>query len=318
MVNAASDDVATAGQWMRLGNVEVARVVEWQGPIAPPAAVIPDAPRRLWENNSSWLAPDFWDPQEDTYRAAMNTWVLRSAGRTILVDTGIGNDKYRPYFSSLSYLKTDFVARLALLGVTTDDVDLVVNTHVHSDHVGWNTTLVDGQWVPTFPNAGYVLNGADVEYWNPLNGFPKKAVVAGMTADYGNQNMFEDSVAPILQAGLAAVWEEQHRIDENLILDARPGHTPGSGVLTLQSGTDRAVFVGDMVHSPVQILDPELHSCFDEDQQQARTARREVLSWAADNTALVLPAHFPGAGAAEVSRQGTGFAVSAWAPFARA
>lgn len=192
----------------------------------------------------------------------------------------------------------------------------MVNTHVHADHVGWNTTLRDGEWVPTFPNAKYLINKTDVDYWNPLNGHPKKAVVAGITADYGNQNMFEDSVAPIIQAGRAILWNESHVIDENLRLDVQQGHTPGSAVLTLASGSDRAVFVGDMVHTPVQILDPELHSCFDEDQQEARISRRRVLSWAADHSALVLPAHFPGAGAAEVSAEGSGFAIRSWAPFA--
>lgn len=299
---------------LRLGDVELFRVIEWEGPIAPPAAIVPTAPADLWEQNRSWLAPDFWDPEADAYRAAMNTWVLRSAGTTIVVDTGIGNDKYRPYFPLLSYLRTDFLARLAAVGVEPEDVDVVVNTHVHSDHVGWNTTLRDGEWIPTFPNARYVLNSTDVDYWNPVNGHVKRAVVAGLTADYGNQNMFEDSVAPILQEGLADLWDGSHVIDENLRLDVQAGHTPGSAVLTVQSGSDRAVLVGDLVHSPVQILDPELHSCFDEDPQQARTARRRVLSWAADHTALVLPAHFPGSGGAEVSRQGDGFAIRSWAP----
>ncbi|MEV6386902.1 MBL fold metallo-hydrolase [Nocardia xishanensis] len=303
---------------IRLGDVEITRVVEWEGAIAPPAAILPDAPQRVWENNRSTLHPHFWDAETDMYRAAMNTWVLRSAGRIILVDTGIGNDKYRPYAPVLSYLRTDFLTRLAAVGVAPEDVDLVINTHVHADHVGWNTTLADNAWVPTFPNARYLLNEADVRYWDPLNGHRKSAVVGGLTADFGNQNMFEDSVAPVIQAGQAVLWEDSHVIDENLHLRVEPGHTPGSAVLELTSGSDRAVFVGDLLHTPVQLFEPHQHSCFDEDRDRASVTRRRVLSRAADEHALVLPAHFPGAGAAEIERRGAGFGVKRWAPFAEA
>ena len=300
---------------IRLGDVEVTRVVEWEGAIAPPAAILPDGPPDVWQQNRDWLHPHFWDADADLYRAAMNTWVVRSAGRTILVDTGIGNGKYRPYFPLMSYLDTDFLDRLAAAGVAPGDVDLVINTHVHADHVGWNTTLSAGSWVPTFRNAQYLINKADVDYWNPLNGHRKRAVVGGLSAEFGNQNMYEDSIAPVLSDGRAVLWEDSYVIDENLRLDLRAGHTPGSSVLTLRSGTDRAVFVGDLVHTPVQLLQPDLHSCFDEDQRAAVTSRRRVLAWAADHTALVLPAHFPGPGAAEIAHDGTGFAVRQWPGF---
>lgn len=305
-------------RWMTFGHVEVARVVEWEGPIAPPGAIVPSSTPQLWQDNRSWLAPDFWDAVTDMFRAAMNTWVLRSAGRTILVDTGIGNGKYRPYFPALSYLETPFLEALAAVDVRPDDVDVVVNTHVHADHVGWNTRLSDREWVPTFPNAAYLINKTDFEFWNPLNGHRPRAVVAGLTADRGNQNMFEDSVAPVEQSGQAVLWDDSYVLDENLRLDVRAGHTPGSAVLTLKSGTDRAVFVGDMMHTPVQILDPDLHTCFDEDPRLAGTTRRRVLEWAADNSALVLPAHFPGEGAVEVTRSGSQFAIRSWASFNRA
>lgn len=300
---------------MSLGDVEVTRVVEWEGVIAPASAIVPESTPAQWEDNRSWLAPDFWDPETDSYRAAMNTWVLRSAGRTILVDTGIGNDKYRPYVPLLSYLDTDFLAEIAAVGVLPEDVDLVINTHVHCDHVGWNTRLSGRQWVPTFPNAKYLINKTDFDFWNPTNGHQPQAVVGGLTADLGNQNMFEDSVAPIYEAGQAVLWDESHVIDENLRLDVQAGHTPGSAVLTLKSGGEHAVFVGDLMHTPLQVLDADLHTCFDEDPRKASMTRRRVLEWAADNSALVLPAHFPGQGAVEVTRSGSNFAISSWASF---
>jgi glyoxylase-like metal-dependent hydrolase (beta-lactamase superfamily II) len=299
-----------------LGDVEVSRVVESEGSFAPTPVIFPDGSPRRWERHRSWLEPDFWDPRADMYRAATNIWVLRSAGRTVLVDTGIGNHKYRPYSPTMSYLDTDLLTRLAAAGVRPDEVDLVVNTHLHADHVGWNTRLVDGVWVPTFPRATYLINAADVAYWDPTNDhYRPRASVGGIDAARTNQNMFEDSVAPVLRAGQAVLWEESHTVDENLRLDLRAGHTPGSGVLTLASRGEHAVFVGDLLHSPLQILDPDLHTCLDEDVRDATAARRRVLSWAADHRALVLPAHFPARSACEVTRDGPDYRITSWADF---
>ncbi|MGQ5597280.1 MBL fold metallo-hydrolase [Streptomyces sp. ESR1.13] len=149
----------------------------------------------------------------------------------------------------------------------------------------------------------------DFDFWNPENGHRP-------LLGRGNQNVFEDSVAPVHRAGLTRLWENSHRIDANLRRGAASGHTPGSSVLTLTSGTDRAVFVGDMLHSPAQILEPDANSCFCENPAEARATRRKVLGWAADNNALVIPAHLGGHGATEVVREGSAFAVKGWAPFA--
>jgi glyoxylase-like metal-dependent hydrolase (beta-lactamase superfamily II) len=149
---------------------------------------------------------------------------------------------------------------------------------------------------------------ADFDYWNPAN---EHRTLLGR----GNQNVFEDSVAPVHQAGLTRLWEDGHRIDGNLRLEPAPGHTPGSSVLRLESGTDRALFVGDLMHSPVQILEPDANSCFCEAPAEARATRRRLLGTAAEDNALVFPAHLGGHGAAEVVRDGAGFAIKGWAPF---
>lgn len=305
-------------QTLTLGNVDVSRVVEWSAPIAPTAAVFPSTTTQTWREQEEWLAPDFWDPATDFYLAYVQTWVLRSEGRTILVDTGLGNGKERPYMPPWTHLRTGFLDRLAEAGVLPEDVDLVVNTHLHADHVGWNTRLHDRQWVPTFPNATYLVPKADFEYWNPLNGHAKRGSLGGVNSSFGNQNMFEDSVAPVHEAGQAYLWEDSHRIDANLSLEAATGHTPGSSVLRLASGTDRALFVGDLVHTPLQFLLPDCETCLSEDEPAAARTRRRYLGEAADTAALVLPAHLPGAGAVELRRQGSSFAVKAWAPFAHA
>ncbi|MEA5363042.1 MBL fold metallo-hydrolase [Amycolatopsis sp., V23-08] len=298
---------------MNIGDVEVLKVVEWQGEIAPARTIVPGSPPGLWADNASWLAPDHWNPETGGYRGAVQTWVLRSEGRTILVDTGVGNDRQRPQIPLFDHLRTDFPARLAAAGVRPEDVDVVVNTHIHYDHVGWNTELRNGEWVPAFPNATYLVPRADQVYFDPRNAHRRPAPrdEREQLRRDGSLLVYADSVAPVL--GRAVLWEGSHRIDGNLTLEAAPGHTPGSSVLRVASGSDRAVFVGDLLHSPVQILEPEHSSCFCEDPLEAAKTRHEVLERAADHRELVVPAHFGGSGAAEVRRDGSRFSIHRWA-----
>nr|WP_285632924.1 MBL fold metallo-hydrolase [Actinoallomurus iriomotensis] len=294
---------------MTLGDVTLTRVREYFGPVdMTPETFFPESPAEVWDTHRSWLAPDFLDTETRIVNAAIQTWLLRSEGRIILVDTGVGNHKDRPYSPVWSRLETGFLDDLARVGVRPEDVDVVVNTHLHVDHVGWNTCLDGRRWVPTFPNATYLMPKADFDFWNPANGHRP-------LLGRGNQNVFEDSVAPVHEAGRTLLWEDGHRIDANLRLDPAPGHTPGSSVLTLTSGSDRAVFVGDLLHNPVQIFEPDANSCFCEDPTGARATRRRLLGWAADNHALLIPAHLGGHGAAEVERDGSRFAIKGWAPF---
>lgn len=290
-----------------LGNVEITRVVEVAPRGLPRDFIFPDVAMEHWRAHEGWLAPEFLDPAADEVRTMIQTWLLRSEGRTILIDTGIGNDRERPDVPHFHHLHTDYLGKLAAAGVRPADVDLVICTHLHGDHVGWNTSWTDGEWRPTFPNAEYVLPRPDFDYWNPENGHrtrsgPRMA------------NVFEDSVAPVHQSGQTVLWEGDHYdIDAQLRLEPAPGHTPGSCVVRLRSGTDRAIFAGDLLHSPLQIVEPDLCPCFDEDEPRARVARRRVLGEAADQGALLFPAHLPGAGAAEVRRDGERFAVKEWA-----
>ncbi|GAA3858931.1 MBL fold metallo-hydrolase [Streptomyces sedi] len=293
-----------------LGEVTVTRVWEYFGPVGlAPREFVPDSSAEAWEAHRSWLVPDFLDAGGRAVNSAVQTWVLRSEGKTVLVDTGVGNHKDRPYAPVWSRLETDFLGALARAGVRPEDVDIVVNTHLHVDHVGWNTRLAGRTWVPTFPRATYLMARADFDYWNPAN---EVATRLGR----GNQNVFEDSVAPVHEAGLTHLWEGSHRIDGNLRLELAPGHTPGSSVVRLASGSDRALFVGDLLHSPIQVVEPDANSCFCEDPAMARATRRELLGAAADSGALVFPAHLGGHGALEVGRARNGFAVRGWAPFA--
>ncbi|MFF7847191.1 MBL fold metallo-hydrolase [Streptomyces sp. NPDC007910] len=293
---------------MVLGDVEVIRVVEWRGPFGPARGLVPGAGAGLWEDNREWLVPDHWDPDDGSALMALQSWVLRSGGLTVLVDTGVGDGRERPDAPLFHRRRDGFLGSLARAGVRPEDVDVVVNTHLHADHVGWNTRPGDapGTWVPAFPNARYLLPAADDAHFGPDNAY-------GGGRRTQDRLVYEDSVAPVRREGLAVLWDGEHRIDGNLTLESAPGHTPGSSVLRLESGGDRAVFVGDLVHSPVQLLDPSHGSCFCVDPAGAEASRRRILGRAADRRELVVPAHFGGAGAAEVREEGGGFALKGWA-----
>ncbi|MFJ3697741.1 MBL fold metallo-hydrolase [Streptomyces sp. NPDC090052] len=296
---------------LTLGDVTVTRIKEFYGSVGmPPAQFFPDSQNGSWDEHRAWLAPDFWNPETDECHSALQSWLLRSEGRTILIDTGVGNHKERPYAPVWSRLDTNYLDNLAAAGVRPEDIDIVVNTHLHIDHVGWNTRLEGRDWVPTFPNATYLMNRRDFDFWDPAN--ENKSVLGR-----GNQNVFEDSVTPVHRAGLTHLWEDTYRIDKNLRLELAPGHTPGSSVLTLESGGDRALFVGDLVHTALQIAEPETNSCFCEDPLESRATRHKLLGRAAENNALVFPAHFGGRGAAEITRRGAKFAIKEWAPLSR-
>ncbi|MEU9119413.1 MBL fold metallo-hydrolase [Streptomyces sp. NPDC048506] len=291
------------------GDVEVTRVVELQVPFAPARTLVPESTTEVWTDNEDWLAPDHWDPGSDQAVVALQTWVLRSGGRTVLVDTSVGNGRERPDSPHFHQWQGNFLELLAQAGVEPQQVDVVVNTHLHGDHVGWNTLGVDGDWVPTFPNAQYLIPAADDFHYGPDNAY-------GNGAREDDRLIYEDSIAPVHRFGQAVLWDGSHRIDEHLTLESAPGHTPGSSVLRLDSAGDRVIFVGDLLHSPVQILQPGWNSCFCLDPVQAAASRRRILERAAAARELVVPAHFGGAGAVEVRKEGQGFTLGLWATLA--
>ncbi|GGV76458.1 MULTISPECIES: MBL fold metallo-hydrolase [Streptomyces] len=303
-------------QRFQLGDVEITKVVEWQGEIAPARSIVPDSTDRVWKEHESLLVPDHYDPRTGMYRGAAQTWVLRSEGKIVLVDTGVGNDRHRPQMPLFDHLSTDFLDRLAEAGVRPEQVDVVINTHIHYDHVGWNTRLRDGVWTPTFPNTTYLIPKTDQVYFDPRNAHRRRAPRDEQERRRfeGSRFVYADSIAPVL--GRAVLWEGAYRIDGNLSLEPAPGHTPGSCVVRLSSGSDRAVFVGDVLHSPVQIVEPDWNSCFCEDPGRAAATRRALLERAADERELVVPAHFGGAGAVWVRREGSRYAVAPWEPAA--
>ncbi|MFF2146708.1 MBL fold metallo-hydrolase [Kitasatospora sp. NPDC058190] len=299
---------------IELGDLEIVRVLEWQGPFGPAAGIVPDLAEHAWHGGGVGdLAPEHYDVASGSYVGALQTWVVRGGGRTVLVDTGVGDGRERPATPMFHQRRGRFLELLAEAGVRPQDVDAVVNTHLHADHVGWNTRSQGGDWVPTFPNAVYYLPAADRAFFDPAAAHPARTDATVDPARWAEwDQVFADSVAPVLAAGQGDPWSGTRSIGAGLVLEEAPGHTPGSSVLRLESQGRRAVFVGDLLHSPVQLAHPSCNSCFCLDQAQAAATRLRVLERAADQGELVLPAHFAGPGAAHVSRTGAGFTAH-WA-----
>jgi glyoxylase-like metal-dependent hydrolase (beta-lactamase superfamily II) len=299
---------------LTFGDVTVTRAVESVGSIGmTPDQFFPGTDAAAWDGQEHHLRPHFLESDgpttmESTARVAMQTWVLRSGGRTVLIDTAIGNDKDRPDVPGWSRLQTPFLARLAAIGVAPEDVDVVVNTHLHADHIGWNTRLVDGDWLPTFPNAQYLMPQEDLDFWDPATG---SATIMGPGAHIA----WADSIAPVIAAGQVTAWSGSHRIDGALTLEDAPGHTPGASVLRLISGGHEVLFIGDTVHSPAQVQDVHTSSCFDEDHSDAHATRHRLFTEAAARNLLLFPAHFGGHGGFRVEKNGEhDFTIVDWAP----
>jgi glyoxylase-like metal-dependent hydrolase (beta-lactamase superfamily II) len=296
-----------------IGNAVVTRVVEWHGELATAEQLFPETPAAAWREHVDQLAPAFWNPDSDRCRLAIQTWVVEVDGLTVLVDTGVGNDRNRPQSPVFHRLKTPFLEALVGAGVEPGDVDVVVNTHIHLDHVGWNTMLRYGAWQPTFPNARYVVPAADYWYFHPDNA---SNVQAPRTDDEqarlaGMRLVFEDSISPVDDAGQVVTWSDDYQLSRSLRLRAAPGHTPGSSVLWLD-GPPNAVFVGDITHTPLQIRRPDDPCAFDIDFASAALSRRRVLAEAASSNAVVIPAHYPGHGGASLHPHDGAFQVDRW------
>ena len=286
-----------------IGKIRVHRIEEWRGTFSPPAELFAGFTAKGWAAHEDEFVPDYFDPASGKLYAFLQSWVLETGDQRILFDTGAGNDKERPNLPIFGNLDTDFLGRLAAAGFQPEDIDTVVCSHIHVDHVGWNTRLVDGKWEPTFRNARYILPLPDRDYWDPLvetNG-------PGMIGTLVNGGMFEDSVRPILEAGRGEWVDDGFEVAPNITLRSSAGHTPGSMTMQVSSEGTSAMFVGDVVHHPAQIYRPEWNSAFCEDADLARETRRRVLGEAADREALLIPAHFGGSHVARVVRDGTGF-----------
>jgi glyoxylase-like metal-dependent hydrolase (beta-lactamase superfamily II) len=273
-------------QW-QIGEVRITSIVELEG-ASPGTYAIPSAvPEAVLRHE--WLQPNFVDANGNLVMR-VQMLVVESQGRRIGIDTCIGNDKERanPFFHRL---QLPFLSSLESAGFARDSIDTVICTHLHVDHIGWNTMLVDGRWVPTFPNARYLFGSREWEHWSTY----------GMHED---GDLFGDSVQPVIDAGLADLVELGHEVTSEVVLEPTPGHTPGHQSVHITSGGGEALITGDALHHPVQCAEPGWPSSFDSDEALAAQTRRDLLARYADTDVLVIGTHFGGPGAGHVISDG--------------
>jgi glyoxylase-like metal-dependent hydrolase (beta-lactamase superfamily II) len=290
--------MAPASGYFQIGDIRIARVEESCQPAFPPSVMFPDLPAEALERQLPWMAPNYYDPQAGLLVASIHSWVVRTRHHTILIDTCGGNHKERPDFPPLHQLALPWLDRLAAVGVVPEQVDFVMCTHLHLDHVGWNTRLKDGRWVPTFPNAKYLFSRAEYELWN---GMP----VGSRSV---NEGVIEDSVLPVVEAGLSRFVADGYTLDDMLTVEATPGHTAGHLMIRATAGSGTGLFTGDIMHNPIQVPYPDINSGFCQDPDQARAVRRRVLHEAAERNAIILPAHFGPPHFGRVRHDGDAFA----------
>lgn len=240
-----------------------------------------------------WLQPHY--AIEGRLEAQVQSFLVETDGRKIVIDTCIGNGRNRPELPAWANLQTDFMERFSKMWLP-HEVDLVLCTHLHFDHVGWNTTLVNGAWEPTFPNAQYIFCEDEFAYW--------KGKPAAEVAD--DHNGFAESVVPVYEAGLAKLVPGDYQVTSEISLIPTPGHTPGHVSILIESQGQSAVISGDAVHHPCQIAHPEWKT-FDTDSDLANKTRRRLLERFADTKTVFIGSHFAEPLAGKVKREGTGF-----------
>ena len=278
-----------------VADMTIHRVLESEGPILPALDAFPDLDPKVLAENRAWLMPKALDAK-DMLIFCVQSYVVRTPHHTILIDTCVGNDKERPDEPPTWHRRTDttYMRNLAAAGYAVDDIDYVMCTHLHVDHVGWNTRLENGRWAPTFPKARYLFTRDDYDHFSV-----EKARAAMLP--------FIDSVLPIVEAKRAEIVAGDHQIGDHVRLMPTPGHTPGHVAVCLGRNGDHAVMAGDLMHWPLQTIYPELSPRFDVDKKKSAQTRRSFLERYCDTQTLCCTAHFPSPSVGCITRQGNGF-----------
>jgi glyoxylase-like metal-dependent hydrolase (beta-lactamase superfamily II) len=270
-------------QRWRIGEVEITRVLEFEAALFEPTVIHPAACSEIIEKNRIWLEPNLLDPESGLLVFAFHSTIIKTPRATIMVDTCAGNDKERPQKLRYHRKNWPYLNNLAAAGFGPDEIDYVLCTHLHADHVGWNTRLVGGRWVPTFPKARYLFARQEWEHWR----------VADLRARYTTDPYFEDSLLPVMESGQAELVAADFAFDDSVWIEPWPGHTPGHVCVLVRSQGASVILSGDIMHTALQCAEPQLNSCFCIDAEMARTTRRRLLESFADTDVMVIPAHFP-------------------------
>jgi len=282
--------VMSSLKW-QIGDIEIFQLAEMEiGFIVQ--SLVPDAQPEIIKE-IDFLYPDFAD-EDGNLKSLTQAFLIKTADKNVLVDAGVGNGKERVDFAPLSDLQTDFLSRLSELGVGVDDIDYVIQTHLDLDHVGWNTTLVDGKWAPTFPNAKYIYVEGEYEFWKTKPEF--------LPGDF--LRAIEDSIEPVVEAGQAMFVDNSFKLDDNISLRPSKGHTVNHVSVVIESGGEKAIIFGDVLHHPAQVAHPEWNSVVDHSPEDALATRAVMLNEVADTNILLIGSHFHDPVAGYVKRSG--------------
>jgi len=281
---------------IEVGNTVIHRIVEQEGPFFPAFQFFPTLSKELYAENKAWLQPEYIDAS-DRVMLCIQSYLVQTPHHNILIDSCVGNDKPRPTRPFWNMMKSDrFEKSLAATGVGIGDIDFVMCTHLHGDHVGWNTRLDNGRWVPTFPKARYVFADRELAFWTKRQ-----------QDDPAGVPWIEDSVLPIVAANRVDLVKSAQVFNDLVTLIPTPGHTIDHySVQVGKPGAD-AIITGDMIHSPLQARYPELGMLADYDSKQAGVSRRELFGRVCDTSTLMCTAHFPSPSTGRVVRHGDGF-----------
>jgi glyoxylase-like metal-dependent hydrolase (beta-lactamase superfamily II) len=284
---------------IKAGDLTIHRIIEQETTFLPALEMLPTLTPDVLAENRAWMQAAKALDAKDVLILCFQSYVVKTPHHTILIDSCIGNDKLRPNRPNWN-MKTDdtYMRSLAAAGISVGDIDYVMCTHLHVDHVGWNTRLENGRWVPTFPKAKYVFAKTEFDYWIETNA---KTPVPP----------FADSVMPIVEAKRHEIVGDEHAIGDHVRILPTPGHTPGHSAFRLGGGRDDAVFSGDLMHSPLQALYPEMSPKFDVDPAAAAMTRRSFLERYCDTDTLCCTAHFPSPSVGRIRRRGDGFSCEA-------
>ncbi len=280
---------------IRIGDVTIDSIVERDGPWRAPEAMFPDADAAVARRHLSEMEDFIFDPASGRMVITYQTFVVRTPRHTILVDTCTGEDKNYP--APMDFDKQPWLDNLHRLGLSFDAIDYVFCTHLHIDHCGWNTRLVNGRWVPTFPKAKYVFHKREYAFW--------EAATARGEAPPGE--VWRMNCLPVVEAGQALLVDDDYALDDLITLSPTPGHSPCHCCINIRSGGQRAVVTGDLMHHALQCREPDWSTIFDWEPKLAAQSRRRFLAEMAGTDTLVLPIHFPAPTAGHIEADGRAF-----------